>query len=131
MRKESQWFHQVCLVGQLIHAECLEFTLPQNLIAATANSVLPTTEAFMVNWHDEYVAYLNCCPHTQVNLNWMPNQFLDIESRFLQCSLHGAIFEPQTGLCIRGPCLGQSLTPLPTVVQGKVVSVDLQALINL
>ena len=85
----------------------------------------------MVNWHDEYVAYLNCCPHTQVNLNWMPNQFLDIESRFLQCSLHGAIFEPQTGLCIRGPCLGQSLTPLPTVVQGEVVSVDLKGLTNL
>lgn len=53
--------------------------------------------------------YRNVCPHQGTPLNWMPNQFMDAERRLLQCSTHDARFEPESGLCVSGPCLNQSL----------------------
>lgn len=58
-------------------------------------------------------AYLNLCPHRGVNLDWTPGRFLDAGGEYLQCSTHGALFEPGTGLCVAGPCAGQRLVPLP------------------
>ena len=57
--------------------------------------------------------YLNQCPHTGVNLEWMPDQFLDITESLIQCATHGALFQIENGFCISGPCSGQSLTALP------------------
>ena len=120
----------VCPVGKLDHSQCLEFELPQNLTNDSANQRLITYEAFVLNWQGEFHAYLNSCPHTQVNLNWMPNQFFDLESHYIQCSMHGAIFEPQSGVCIHGPCLGQSLHSLPVYIQDDIVNIDLTAVGN-
>jgi len=114
--QKSDSVYPVCSIEQLNHAECHEFRLLDD-----------QTEGFLVNWRGKYFAYFNSCPHTQVNLNWTPNQFLDIDSQFIQCSLHGALFEPDTGLCIRGPCLGQSLTCLPVVEQDGMVCITLQS----
>ncbi len=55
-------------------------------------------------------AYKNRCPHTGVNLEWLPNQFFDSSGQFLQCAVHGAIFEVENGQCVRGPCAGDALT---------------------
>ena len=54
--------------------------------------------------------YINSCPHTGVNLDWMPDEFLDETGTKLQCSTHGALFQVEDGLCVWGPCAGQSLT---------------------
>ena len=131
MSTRSQPVYQICSIGQLAHAECLEFTIPKDLLNRTSDSALctphtpHTLEAFVVNWHGTHVAYLNNCPHTHVNLNWSPNQFFDIESHYIQCSMHGALFNPSSGVCLRGPCLGQSLTSLPTVVDNGMVCIEL------
>ena len=58
-------------------------------------------------------AYHNRCPHTGVTLNWMPDRFLDISGRYLQCSTHMALFDRTSGLCVHGPCSGQSLGTMP------------------
>ncbi len=66
-------------------------------------------------------AYRNRCPHTGVNLEWRPDQFLDFSESFIQCATHGALFRPDDGLCVRGPCAGQRLEPLALVVDaGRV-----------
>jgi len=70
--------------------------------------------------------YLNSCPHTGVNLDWMPDQFLDISGELIQCATHGALFSIKTGLCIRGPCLGQSLKAFEWVMEGDDVFVKLE-----
>jgi nitrite reductase/ring-hydroxylating ferredoxin subunit len=69
-------------------------------------------EIFLVSYLDQIYGYENRCPHTGVNLNWLPDQFLDADSRFIQCSMHGALFRIEDGLCMRGPCVGQSLQPV-------------------
>lgn len=100
MPGKSNW-QRLCASAELRHAQCREFELTVDSGATSA--------AFVVNWQGEFYAYLNSCPHTGISMNWAPNQFFDIENRFLHCGLHGALFEPANGFCVRGPCLGQSL----------------------
>lgn len=61
--------------------------------------------------------YRNSCPHLGVELNWLEDQFFDLDGAFIQCATHGALFEPATGLCIAGPCQGESLEPMPSHIQ--------------
>lgn len=53
--------------------------------------------------------WLNWCPHLGIELNFQPDEFFDYDRQFLQCANHGALFEVDSGLCILGPCKGQSL----------------------
>lgn len=64
----------------------------------------------VVRKHERFYVYLNRCPHIGINLEYQADQFLDREEQYLQCANHGALFEIETGLCIAGPCSGQSLT---------------------
>lgn len=82
-------------------------------------------EGFVIHWQANWYAYYNHCPHTGVNLNWAPDQFFDLENSLLQCSMHGALFEPHSGLCIHGPCLGKSLLSLPLALENDIVYIVL------
>ena len=66
--------------------------------------------AFVIRHEDVLHAYLNQCPHVAMEMDWQAGQFFDAEQRTLMCATHGARFEPSTGQCVDGPCLGQSLT---------------------
>lgn len=77
-------------------------------------------------------AYLNRCPHAGRPLGLGSGRFLTPDGELLQCLAHGALFEKDTGLCIAGPCLDESLRRLPVaVVEGEVrltEDLDLRAL---
>ncbi len=57
-------------------------------------------------------AYLNSCPHAGVRLDWRPDDFLDHTGSYLLCSMHGALFEQSSGVCVAGPCRGARLVEL-------------------
>jgi len=78
----------------------------------------------IVNWSDEIIAYRNSCPHTGVTLEWIPNRFFNGENTFLQCNTHGALFRPDDGFCVAGPCVGKSLEKLPITIIEKSVYLD-------
>ena len=71
-----------------------------------------TLSLFVVHKDGNFSAYINSCPHTGVNLDWQEDQFLDMDNMFIQCSTHDALFEIDTGLCVAGPCVGDSLQPI-------------------
>ena len=73
---------------------------------------------------DKIAAYLNNCPHTWVNLNWQQNQCFDYSQRYLACSVHGALFQPDDGLCIYGPCVGQSLVAVELIIENDSIFID-------
>ena len=54
-------------------------------------------------------AFVNWCPHLGIELNFMPDQFLDGDNAFIMCANHGALFEIDTGHCVSGPCGGDAL----------------------
>jgi naringenin degradation protein FdeD len=73
-------------------------------------------QCFLIYHENKVHSYLNRCPHTGVNLDWLPNQFLDSTNEFIQCSTHGALFSIADGECLRGPCVGDQLQ----IIENKV-----------
>jgi|SRR6056297_1080187 len=67
------------------------------------------TGVFLYRQDRRIRCYVNSCPHTGVTLEWLPHRFLDPTGKYIQCTTHGALFRPQDGLCIAGPCVGQTL----------------------
>ena len=64
---------------------------------------------FITQRDGAFFAYQNVCPHLQPELEFLENQFLDREGEYIECATHGALFNVETGECISGPCLGESL----------------------
>lgn len=76
---------------------------------------------FVVRRGSKVYAYRNSCPHLRVPLEWTKDRFLSIDGRFIQCSMHGALFRVQDGLCLMGPCEKQALKPvLVEVYNGEI-----------
>lgn len=62
-------------------------------------------------------AYRDLCPHYgDTPMAWRRHAYLDAARRHIVCAAHGALFDIASGACVRGPCLGQSLTPLRLLV---------------
>ncbi len=68
-------------------------------------------------------AYLNSCPHAGVRLDWRPDDFLDHSGDYLLCAMHGALFEPSSGVCVAGPCRGSRLVELGRCAETEPVLV--------
>jgi nitrite reductase/ring-hydroxylating ferredoxin subunit len=55
-------------------------------------------------------------------LDFVRDQFLSDDGSHLMCYTHGALYEFGSGLCIAGPCKGESLYRLPVRVDhGEVL----------
>jgi len=75
-------------------------------------------DGFLVRRAGQVRAYRDACPHTGAPLAWTPDGYLDDDGELIQCALHGALFIPETGECVHGPCVGAFLTPLPIRIAG-------------
>lgn len=78
---------------------------------------------------DNYIGYVNSCPHQGIWLNFGEGNFFTRDRAFLKCGRHGSVFEIDSGLCIDGPCKDRSLEPIAlAVVDGEVClcGVDLE-----
>jgi nitrite reductase/ring-hydroxylating ferredoxin subunit len=69
-------------------------------------------------------AYVNHCPHAGFPLNWSPHAFLAPEVPLILCSMHGALFEIETGRCVSGPCEGLGLRALAVRVERGYVMLE-------
>ncbi len=72
-------------------------------------------KGFVVRKGQHYFAYQNLCKHLPVTLDLNDNSFFNHDKTLLQCQMHGAIYEIETGLCVGGPCEGAKLRPLPFI----------------
>lgn len=72
---------------------------------------------------DAVRAWLNVCPHAGRRLDWAPGEFLVSKDGLLVCAAHGASFELVDGLCVAGPCRGESLRRVDIVVRDGQVYV--------
>jgi nitrite reductase/ring-hydroxylating ferredoxin subunit len=77
--------------------------------------------AFALRFEGRVVAYLNRCVHVPTEMDWQPGEFLDMEKRWILCSIHGASYEPRDGRCVGGPCGRGRLRSVPvTELDGQV-----------
>ena len=77
----------------------------------------------VVRWQGKVHAYANVCAHQGHPLNLDTDRFFTPEQTLLICASHGAVFEPDTGRCIGGPCAGASLRVLKCRVEDDKVFV--------
>jgi nitrite reductase/ring-hydroxylating ferredoxin subunit len=73
---------------------------------------------FAIRLADCVRVYRNACPHLGVPLDWLPGKFMSADGQRLLCATHGAEFRPEDGLCLRGPCRGDSLAAVPCEIRG-------------
>jgi len=62
-------------------------------------------------------AWRDVCPHQDTPMAWRRHAYLNAARDRIVCSAHGALFDIHTGRCTLGPCLGQSLTPVPLTLR--------------
>jgi nitrite reductase/ring-hydroxylating ferredoxin subunit len=72
---------------------------------------------FVLRWEGLLKGYLNVCPHVGTPLDWVPDKFFHPDDRHLICATHGALFLPENGLCVAGPCEGESLQAVEVAVE--------------
>ena len=68
--------------------------------------------AFAVRFHGRAYAYVNSCRHQSLELDFGDAHFFDDAFDALVCCHHGARYQPESGLCVAGPCAGSRLTAL-------------------
>ena len=61
---------------------------------------------FAVRFGGVVRAYLNRCAHVAMELDWQPGEFFDFDAEHLVCATHGALYDPATGNCVAGACVG-------------------------
>ena len=70
---------------------------------------------FVIRHNGIVFGYVNRCAHIQVELDWQHGEFFDVDRQLLMCATHGALYAPNTGECVGGPCHGAFLTKLPMI----------------
>ena len=76
---------------------------------------------FALRFDGEVVAYLNRCLHVPMEMDWQPDEFLDSSKEYILCATHGAVYQPQTGRCVGGPCGRGKLKPIDVEERDGVV----------
>lgn len=77
--------------------------------------------AFVVRYNGMVHAYLNRCAHISVELDFNEGDFFEEGGLYLVCSTHGALYDPETGACVGGPCAGKGLYKLTTLERGQAI----------
>ena len=67
---------------------------------------------FVIRRGDDVRVYCDACPHEGTPMAWRRHAYLNAARDRIVCHAHGAQFEIDTGLCLLGPCVGQSLQRL-------------------
>jgi nitrite reductase/ring-hydroxylating ferredoxin subunit len=82
---------------------------------------------FVVRSQGVLRAWRNACPHIDgAPMAWRKDAYMSADGSRIVCHAHGAEFLPDTGLCVRGPCLGKRLSPVPIAVDasGEVFAIE-------
>ncbi len=81
------------------------------------------TSIFIQKTEASLSVFLNFCPHAGTPLNMFDEKFMDLKGKHLLCRTHGALFDPGTGKCVRGPCKGKYLRPIAHHIEnGEIIS---------
>jgi len=110
--------HRVCATAELVAGEARYVAL-----AGWREGDPPRRAIVLRDRHGAARAYLDLCLHLPVPLSIGPDGPLDTDRTHLLCRTHGARYRPEDGLCIEGPCEGESLQALELIDEGGVIFV--------
>ena len=74
----------------------------------------PTGASYLVvHQAGTWRVFSNTCPHRRLRLDRAGQLSFTADKSLLVCVNHGAKFQPLTGKCVAGPCVGKQLQPVP------------------
>jgi nitrite reductase/ring-hydroxylating ferredoxin subunit len=88
----------------MAHGETRTFDFPRNG---------RTGQGFLIRHNGAFYAYLNQCCHWPVPLDMGDNDFYYAPADRIMCKTHGAVYQPDTGICDYGPCVRAVLESFP------------------
>ncbi len=69
-------------------------------------------------------AYVNRCMHLSIPLDGGTRDFFEPGGELLLCGTHGALYRPEDGFCVAGPCENESLEALVVIETEGELSVE-------
>jgi nitrite reductase/ring-hydroxylating ferredoxin subunit len=101
---------------------CAVAALRDGAAALVGDKNAPAHERILLVRRGERVAgFVNTCPHTGLPLDWKPDRLAIGDGAYLRCSHHGAVFRVDDGVCVAGPCLGESLVGVTLHIADGIV----------
>ncbi|MBI2190951.1 MAG: AAA family ATPase [Planctomycetes bacterium] len=79
------------------------------------------TEGFVFQRDGCFYAFENVCAHMALSLDMNDSDFFTGDGKLLICKTHGAVYVPETGECVGGPCAGRWLKKLSIEVQDGTI----------
>jgi nitrite reductase/ring-hydroxylating ferredoxin subunit len=76
---------------------------------------------FLVRKAWKLQGFVDSCPHAGWPLSALDDRYLTRAGEHILCTGHGALFRPDDGVCVVGPCLGERLAPWAVTVLGGEV----------
>jgi nitrite reductase/ring-hydroxylating ferredoxin subunit len=76
---------------------------------------------FVVRRGEVVTGFVDACPHMGLPLAKQLDDYLTDDGQLIECDWHGALFRTDDGLCVGGPCTGQSLRPWAVEIVGGLV----------
>ncbi|MBD9665535.1 Rieske 2Fe-2S domain-containing protein [Variovorax sp. VRV01] len=87
--------------------------IPDGAARGFDSTGMPRRAMFVVRRGDRMRGWLDACPHVDgAPLAWRKDAYLSADRNSIACYGHGAVFDIDTGVCTKGPCVGQALTPV-------------------
>ncbi len=111
-----------CARSQLVPGEIVSVALPKGA------SRRPREALVLLGSDGQPRCYLNECRHLPIPIDLGSKRYLTSDKRHLLCGTHGALFRPDDGVCVSGPCLSLALTTLPLIEEDGVLYVDASTL---
>ena len=79
---------------------------------------------FIYRFNDEVHAFLNQCVHMPRNLNCESPTIFDQDKKYLRCSMHGIVYDPENGQSVSTMCNGESLQALRLYLSNNTIYIN-------
>ena len=113
---------------EMERVNCLLIDIDASAInqATTLNALIDNQNVSLIALRHGHkiCVYLNQCPHQGRRLDYAPGQFLSKDGQLI-CAAHGASFAMESGLCLQGPCRGESLQAFDCEIKGNQLRIFL------
>lgn len=76
---------------------------------------------FVVRRGGAVTGFVDACPHMGLPLAQTLDDYLTEDGSLIACGWHGALFRPEDGHCVGGPCAGLYLRPWPVEVRDGII----------
>ena len=78
---------------------------------------------FVVRRGETLQGFVDSCPHVGAPLASVDGRYLTPRGDYVVCFNHGALFRPDDGVCVAGPCVKRALRPWAVEVRDGMVVV--------